>query len=133
MKRGLAAATFLLCLVVLAPSLVVYFDGGFDRKERFRLQSLDGRYRVSIDSRVAFPATEIFDPSIKVWVQVSHISTDAVIDEAVIELYEQSNLGEPAVDWSGSPRIVVRNVDRTRPRDIELFLKPRTGAHPLGI
>jgi len=119
-KFAMGVGLFIVAALALVRSIVVYLDDGYKRRERFTFSSPDNSYAVSIESRAAFPALEIFDPSTIVFVRLVRTTDGSIIDERIVELTEDSDLRKPNIDWGDSRRIVISELDSEKRGNVEL-------------
>ena len=100
-------------------STLVAFDGGFRTKEAYAFPSPDGRMRLVVTRRTAFPANELFDPAAVVILTLRDVSTSRTLDAARLELEESSDLQEPSIEWT-TDGVFVTKIDTRNDRRIEL-------------
>ncbi len=105
MCRMIAFAVAVLLVVVgavicMLPSVIVGCEGGFFSKQVYSAHSPDGRSRLIINKRAAFPANEFIDPAIVVTMEVRDGHTGRLLDSTQVELIEDSNLRDPVVEWT---------------------------------
>lgn len=70
--------------------------------------STDGEQRLVITQKSRFGG---IDPPVELWLNLEDIRTGAVVDQLIVGVDEDSDVGEPAADWS-TEAVVVRNLER---------------------
>jgi len=106
-------------LVLLIPTLVVGFEGGFRWRGVCSEVSPDGQFQVIVIKRMAFPANEWVDPSVVVRVDFREAATHRVVASGQALLVEDSDFDAPAVQWvSGQARVT--GFDRRKHQSLTL-------------
>jgi hypothetical protein len=101
-----------LCMLAL-PTVTWWVGGGFTPQTMFQSTSPDGRHRIAVATRIAFPANEFFDPSIMVDISLSNPMNGEVLDSVSVELFERSDFGNPTADWTADT-VTLRDIYNRR-------------------
>ena len=117
MKRVFIALGWLvlvgIALVVLAPTVLIAFEGGFESREVLSERSSDGSLRIVVTKRVAFPVYDWVDPSVVIRAELSDPGTDEIVASAHVDLMEDSDFAPAAVQWRSS-EVWITRFDRRR-------------------
>jgi len=110
-------------LLLALPSIVYASEGKFRWCEQASELSPDGRFRVVVSKRVAFPAFDFIDPSIVVRGELRDNESRQVLASDQVVLMEDSDFSTPEIRWvSGESRVT--RFDRRRKQT--MTLKART-------
>ncbi len=82
--------------------------------------SPDGRFRLAVTRRMAFPATELVDPAVVLTARLLD-RNGLVLNRRSARLSEDSDLRPPEIRWNAAEVRLV-NFDRRHPRDLGLTL-----------
>lgn len=101
---GVAAA---FALFILGAANELWFGSG-TRPTPYVFVSPDGEQRLVITQKARFGGT---DPPVELWINLEDVRTGALVDQLIVGVDEDSDVGEPAADWS-TDAVLVRNLER---------------------
>lgn len=112
-----AIAALIMGGLALAPPLIAtavwWAAGEFTPKTVLSEVSPDGRFRLSVERRVAFPAFDFLDPAVQVSVVLTEQPDGRMVDFVEVGLVERGGLGEPKASWSSDGKVTVNRIERT--------------------
>jgi hypothetical protein len=98
-------------LLLLLPTLMIGFEGGFKPREMTCELSADGRLQVVVTKRVAFPANEWVDPSVVVVAELREVSSQRLLASERRKLFEDSDFLWPQIEWR-LDEVCIKGFDR---------------------
>ena len=119
LTRILAVIGALGILLLALPSIIIGFEGGFREREVLNRTEPGLNLRITVRKRMAFPANERVDPSVKLRIELRELSTGKILDQARVKLFEDSQYKTPSIQWS-SNSVLVSNFNTKDQRQITL-------------
>lgn len=115
-RKLLIAATLAVVLVwaflsFTGVNFLIWMDGGFAPREHLTSVSPDRRFRVSVNTRVDFPASGFLDSAILVSAELTD-SSGRSLDALQYFLWEGSDFGEPKAEWAAGGVVTISNLER---------------------
>lgn len=109
-------------VLLVVPHLVMFGPVPLFPRVEYTSFSPNGRWRVEVTRRVAFPPNEGFDPSIHVVARLEDAYTRKTVNLVRLNLLEDSDFNEqPQVMWSEpTPRVVLTGLDERNPGSVTL-------------
>jgi hypothetical protein len=105
----------------MEPTLLMLVAGDFSEKQVLEAVSPTHELRVVVTRHVSFPPTEWLDPAITVTARLYDSRSGAEVDQMIVWLPEQSDLGTPTAHWQGEA-VVIRQIDNEHHLSITLRL-----------
>jgi hypothetical protein len=104
----------------LTPTLIAWSGGQLSARERFASLSPEGRYRVVVTMWLDFPVRDFLDPSVTVAVELRDAASGETLDHVGLGLSEQSDFGDPKVEWRDGGIVTVRRLDQTHDMSVTM-------------